>query len=435
MILMVLATTLSPLEAGPLLISSPGGGAATLTMTTFASGLNYPIGMAVVAPGQVIVGTTTPDAALSGTALGYLRGSGQLMKLTDANFDGVADGPGVVVFSGLPGAVTDVKTAGVLLAAATTGEGGPHAEVADVSLLAPSGGGFTNLGSLHLTYPRENYNINLATAPVPGQPTQSYLYFHVAAGTDDAQAGPAIGLSGLATGSLQGGSVYRVIVDSANPGNPVSGLTQIAYGIRNSGGMTVDSAGRLLFTDNGYENGPTLVSADELNILQAAQLGGPAVDMGYPSNYIDYSTGLPVAANGQNSAVAFTGAQQRLGIAGVVEGPTGFPADLSDGYFVSFHGNFFQTGVGNQWNPVVFYTPATDSFFDFLLPGQAGLGSIDSLAASPGWLYMADLAADSPFAPASGNIYAFTVTAVPEPATWMTGFSLLALFTIRRMIG
>ena len=67
----------------------------------------------------------------------------------------------------------------------------------------------------------------------------------------------------------------------------MSGLTQVANGIRNTGGILVDTAGNVYFGDNGYEAADgTPISADELNILTAAQIAsGNVTSFGYPNSY------------------------------------------------------------------------------------------------------------------------------------------------------
>ena len=59
-------------------------------ITTFASGLNYPLGMARLGDGSLLV--TISDGT------GFFNSTGKLLRLVDANLDGVADGPGTVLY-------------------------------------------------------------------------------------------------------------------------------------------------------------------------------------------------------------------------------------------------------------------------------------------------------------------------------------------------
>src|SRR3954470_2330340 len=71
-------------------------------VTTFASGLNYPEGMVQLADGSLLVATSRP----LGTGASFFNSAGDLLRFVDADRDGVADGPGTALFSGLPGGLT-----------------------------------------------------------------------------------------------------------------------------------------------------------------------------------------------------------------------------------------------------------------------------------------------------------------------------------------
>src|SRR5205823_2819044 len=73
-------------------------------ITTFASSLNYPTGLRPLADGSVLVGVNNPNAP----ATSFFNSSGAILRLVDANRDGVADGPGAVLFQGLPGSISSI---------------------------------------------------------------------------------------------------------------------------------------------------------------------------------------------------------------------------------------------------------------------------------------------------------------------------------------
>ena len=427
----IFLVTAIPSSAG-ILISSPGGSAATMNFTTFATGLSFAIGMTSLPSGNVIVGTTTRPASVSASFENYFYGSGKVLKFADANNDGVADGPAQVIYSAA-GAVTGVASAGDFLVVSTTGAGSAAAaNRQDLLILAPSGGGnFTSLGSLRLDMPNPYNNMTVASAAAGGG--SYYVYFHVASGTHEGAAGPDVSVTGLLNGTVQGGSIYRITVDPSNAAVPVSGLTQIARGIRNLGGMNVAANGDLFFTDNGWDINLAAVSADELNRVPAASLGGSVIDFGYASNYIDYNTGLATGSNGLAPVVAFipSGGKQRIGISGSAEAPGSFPVEMQDGEFVSFHGDFYRSGVNNVLNPVVFYSRATNTYFDLVAAGQAGLGNIDSLMSTNNALFLADFTSGVAFQPDTGIIYRLAPASIPEPSTAVLVFVALAAISRR----
>ena len=71
-------------------------------VTTFATGLNFPSSMQRLDDGSILVGTSDP---VSGS---IYNSTGTLLRFTDEDDDGVADGAGQVVFTGLTGTVTSV---------------------------------------------------------------------------------------------------------------------------------------------------------------------------------------------------------------------------------------------------------------------------------------------------------------------------------------
>jgi glucose/arabinose dehydrogenase len=77
-------------------------------ITTFASGLNFPTGMVQLSDGSILVATSNPTGS-------YFNSSGTILRFVDANGDGVADGPGQVMYTDPVGVWTDLRTAGNLV--------------------------------------------------------------------------------------------------------------------------------------------------------------------------------------------------------------------------------------------------------------------------------------------------------------------------------
>ena len=86
-------------------------------------------------------------------------------------------------------------------------------------------------------------------------------------------------------------------------------MTQIATGLRNAAGIVVHpTTGDLYFEDNGIDgldNGNEPTSADELNRIASADIGGAIEDFGYPFHYIEYRTGREVGSGGIDPLFAF----------------------------------------------------------------------------------------------------------------------------------
>src|ERR1051325_10225347 len=72
--------------AAPFTVQAPGLNANDFRITTFASGLDFPLGMARLSDGSLLV--TISQGA------NYFNSTGKLLRFVDANDDGIADGPG-----------------------------------------------------------------------------------------------------------------------------------------------------------------------------------------------------------------------------------------------------------------------------------------------------------------------------------------------------
>src|SRR5258707_15473095 len=75
-------------------------------ITMFASGLNFPNGLARLSDGSILVATSNPNGKFT-----YWASSGELLRFTDTNNDGIADGPGQLMYSDPVGVWTGLAVA------------------------------------------------------------------------------------------------------------------------------------------------------------------------------------------------------------------------------------------------------------------------------------------------------------------------------------
>src|SRR2546430_16032740 len=90
--------------AQPFTVQGPGVHANGFRITTFATGLDFRLGMAKLSDGSLLV-------AISQGA-NFFSSTGSLVRLVDTNQDGIADGAGTGLYSGLPGSQTAVRVGG-----------------------------------------------------------------------------------------------------------------------------------------------------------------------------------------------------------------------------------------------------------------------------------------------------------------------------------
>ena len=88
----------------------PSVNPADFRVTTFATGLNYPHSMQQLPDGSILVSTSDP---LPGG--NYYDSTGTLLRFVDSDGNGVADGSGEVMYSGLAGTLTAMRVAGDLV--------------------------------------------------------------------------------------------------------------------------------------------------------------------------------------------------------------------------------------------------------------------------------------------------------------------------------
>lgn len=414
----------------PALNTAAGVNPADFRYTTFASGLNYPVGMQMLSDGSLLVATSNPITNL-------YNSTGALVRFTDANHDGVADNPaGTVVYNGLPGTLTALQQAGNLLFVTSSS---PSPSITVLKMASPTS--YTLVGTEQLGFAPgwEHTTYGSTVQPTPGVPGSYDFYFNIGSQADNVTTPgtTTVSASGLFSGQLHGDSIYRITVtDSANP--TFSGLTQIAYGLRNAAGMAFQpGTGNFYLDDNGIDNGindPTYnnsgkeYSADEINEIPAGQVGVANPDFGFAHDVILESDGSRV---GDGAGVpplqtfrALADGTQSEGPNEIAFAPSAFPAGLNSGIFVTFHGTP-DAGTANQQNPLVYYDPATNQYFHFIQGGQDGLGHLDGILSTNDSLFLSDIQSQGSMITVNGTGLGaiYELTAVPEPAS----LSILAI--------
>ena len=111
------------------------------------------------------------------------------------------------------------------------------------------------LGSLNFSFPLSNWEhttYELAVRPTPVQPGDYDLFFNIGSPANQSSTDLQVALSGLATGSLNDDSIYKITVHDTGGTPQFSNLTQIATGLHNAAGMAFSSNNRdFYFQDNG----------------------------------------------------------------------------------------------------------------------------------------------------------------------------------------
>jgi glucose/arabinose dehydrogenase len=407
-------------------------------ITTFRSGLDFPFGMVLLDDGSILVGTSTPNSAGSG----MFNSTWRLRRLVDADGDGCADGAGSILYNGLAGPVTSVRRAdGLVFVAAAQ-------RLFVLRLGAAPTDALTLVGSLDLAFPGgwSHNTQTLAVRTVPGQQRIYELFWNVGSQVNFAATTTTVPLSGLFTATLDADSIYRATIDDSGPSLVVTGVTRLASGLRNAFGIAFQpGSGDLYFEDNGIDglvNPGEPLSADELNRIAAAALGGAVENFGFPNHYVEYRTGTVVGSGGLLPLVAFqpvpppNGAESE-GPAEIAFAPPGFPPGLEDGIFVAFHGKFSAAGAANEENALVYVDLDTNQHFHFVAPQQASIGHLDSLLVTADSLFAAELTSASGLTTAgSGAVYQLqSLVVVPALHAWGSGLLLLCLLACGVLAG
>ena len=363
-----------------------------LTSTVFASGLNFPAGMALLPDGDLLVGSSNP------TGGSYFRSTGQLLRLSDGDGDGVADGEPLVVADDLAGAITAVAIGNDVVIVTSTepsreriqflrGGGdwnGPYDPLGEIT--------FRFRGFMHTSY-------GLATRLSPIDPTVTELYFNIGAHGNDT-AGVTVKTGGLLSAELPDASLYMVEIHDDGAAISLSDPVQIASGLRNAMGFGFHpDSGTLWISDNGIDGLQdvwTALSADELNLIEPDAIGGEAEHFGFPETFTDYATGEVVGTTGIQPVVAFvpTNGMENEGVASLAILPAGFSPTFGNYAIAGFHGQYDLTGSANEENALLAVDLASGAVVVLVPSGSEGIGHLDSAVVGADELFVADLCVD-----------------------------------------
>ncbi len=407
----------------PFTLQGPGVNPANFRVTVFANGLSYPLGMAELSDGSLLVAVSDgPD---------YFGSNGRLLRLNDTNRDGVSDGAIPVLFTGMSGGLTSVRVGGSLVF--VTGQSKP---IYVLRMGATPTTPFTQVGRIDITYPAgswEHPHSALGVRPTPGRPQAYDLFFQLgskanfattAAGTTATISGT--GIPGV-SGTLSGDSIYRLTLLDSGSSVAASNLTQVANGLRNPAGFAFHpTTGDFYFEDNGIDglsNPNEPLSADELNVIAASNLGVPPVAFfGFPTNYMEYRTGRIVGGAGIQPLVAFqpkpdplTG-EESEGPNDLAFAPPAFPDGLNDGIFIGFHGIFNSGGPNNEENALVYVDLTATNYFHFIPSKLPGVGHFDGLLTTQDSLFIADLSTTGNLNNNAGSGVIYQIKSLAGPA-------------------
>ena len=364
-----------------------------LQATTFAIDLAFPAGMAVLPDGSLLVGTSVS------TGNGYYDSIGEIVRLIDADGDGVADLPYETVATGLPGSITALALAGALLFVTSTSPGN---ETITTLRLTPDFGGsyefagsidFRFINALHTTY-------GLVTRQNPDDPAAWDLVFNIGASGNDRGSTRLVKLTGLIEDELPDSAVYLATVHDDGESIVFSKPIAVATGIRNTSAMVFDPAtGDLWIGENGidgFEDPFVSFSADELNVVPADAIGSETIDFGFPDTYTRSDTGEVVGSTGAGAFTVFLPLEgsENEGVSSLAFAPASFPADLQNGLFAGFHGQWDLVGIENEENPLLWVSAESGEMRTVVGNDAATVGHIDTLVATDDALYAADFCAN-----------------------------------------
>ena len=384
-------------SAGPALAQLEVSVAADdLAVTRYADGLNFPLGMAALDDGSLLVAVTNGSAFFSST-------TGSILRLHDSDGDGMADVRTVIRDDVPAGRLSALRRAGDLVF--VTGQGQPIV----VYRLATAASGYTltPIAQLVLEYPGGSHRHSaLAVRPAPGDPTAVDLFFQIGAAENDVHTDRPVAFSStIGPGAtLASESIHMVRFTTTGSSVQSAAPVLIAIGLRNAAGMAIHPAtGDLYIAENGIdgltqETITESFSADELNVVPADDIGTNVLHFGFSDTYVEYRTGNVIGSGGVQPLIAFTpipdpadGAESE-GPNDLAIAPPEFPEVLRSGVFIGFHGQWASAGPENEENAVVYADPQTGTHVHFVATTVEGIGHPNGLVSTADELFVADMA-------------------------------------------
>jgi glucose/arabinose dehydrogenase len=414
------------------------GSSSAVSGSTIAGGLDFPYGLAAMNDGSILFGESNPTTQYGIEGAPSTGSVWILPKHADGSF-----GAAQQVIGSLKGPVTSVQA-------------GPDGMVVVESgalsdrTMSFYNQNFQSLGNVQFSYPTYAWWHPTGVSLVAPQPDGSdRVYFIVGSEADGAKTTAQVSTTGLFNATLNADSVYMVTVkNSGGSLQTIGAPTQVASGLRNPYGLSLDVSGNLIIGDNG-QDGPYIgheLGADTLHLIPAAQIGLSVPDFGFPASYVDFGTGVYV--NGDPGATpplaAFIPVVDSNGDWQYSEGVSaiGYVAPLAmsfvgaqGGEFLGFHGAKNGTGAANDDNAFLYYDFASGKYYPLVDAGTAGVGHLDSILVSGNTLFIADMATagvvDGVGGGQSGAIYEFTLM-TPEPGTAVLGILGIVALILRR---
>ncbi len=422
-------------------------------ITPFATGLDFPNGIAQLSDGSLLVGTSQGN--------GYFdpQAKGQLVRFQDTNGDGVADSK-TVLYDGsragnnLPGGITAIRSIDNYLFVASDLPSKYRISVFQQGTDF-SADSLALKGSLDFAYPASYIHPSSALAVRQTAGQQYELFFNVGSAGNNQITTPGTvtvnsGIFNVAA-TLNGDSIYKLPITIGTSNLTIANPVQVASGLRNAAALEFDRmTGALYIGDNGIDgltNANNALTADELNRLTTAQLAsGDIKNFGFP-NYSEKYDNPGVYIDGNDRIVSKTDPNwidplatfQPLtnpppdsdseGVASISFAPKNFPTGTNNGAFVGFFGRFGYQSGDDRENPLVYYDLDTGRYFHFLSSKYPGgdFGHFTNLLSTQDTLFTVDIAAGSGslFSSAGlgkGAIYQITSSSlpaqsVPEPST------------------
>jgi glucose/arabinose dehydrogenase len=360
--------------------------AGTVRIDQVAKGLDFPMGMTILPDNSLLVATSPSDGG------NFYNSTGALVRLVDSDGNGSLDQQNTLI-DGLPGSLVAVARYGEIVIATSAQSGSeqimffrrgahwkdPLSEVASINFA------FGN---------QEHQSYALATRKSSTGDDAFELFFNIGS-TGNVETGPPVQTSGTLSDLLDSSSIYMVTVEDDGSGLTMSETTQIAKGLRNGTTLAFNPAtGDLWIGENGIDglDDPLVsFSADELDVVKKADIGKNVIDFGFPDAYIDYASGEAVGKVTDTVDSRPHNGSESEGVAGITFVPDTFPGVLSGELLAGFHGQFDETGIENEENPLVSVDPTTGEKFDLISNDSPGVGHLDSMAAMDDVIYIADL--------------------------------------------